>query len=58
MFSFSHRGNSTSILQWAANAAAAGGSVAEIAARPGIQKLLELLREEEEEEEEESEEDD
>ncbi len=54
---FLHCRNSTAILQWAANAAAGGGNMAEIAARPGIVKLLDFLREDEDEEDE-SEEDD
>ena len=39
------------INRWAANAAAGGGAMADIAARPGIVKLLELLNEDDDEDE-------
>jgi hypothetical protein len=51
--------NSSAINQWAANAAAGGGALADIAARPGIVKLLDFLKEnEDEDDDEDSEEDD
>ena len=42
--------SSTSIMQWAKNAAAGGGTVAEIAARPGLVKLLDFLNEDDDDE--------
>jgi hypothetical protein len=42
--------NSAAILQWAANAVAGGGALAEIAVRPGIVKLLDFLKDDEDEE--------
>ena len=43
--------SSSVINRWAANAAAGGGAMADIAARPGIVKLLELLNEDDDEDE-------
>jgi hypothetical protein len=45
--------NRTAIEQWAANALATGGTLAEIASRPGIVKLLDLLKEDDDEDSEE-----
>ncbi len=48
-----HFRHSTAIEQWAANALATGGHLAEIAARPGIVKLLDLLKEDDDQDSEE-----
>ena len=50
----SHFRHSTAIEQWAANALATGGHLAEIAAKPGIVKLLDLLKEDDQDSEEDS----